>query len=993
MKFFSIQNLHALLLLVLMAWNNVPVCAEANAERTPEKVFSGELIRYPGPWAFQLGRSGIILVNDQDLEDLTDPDKKIDLSTSFNKQVESLRDICERAKQHAHRTLIIAFDQFFSQYRPGQQTPRKLTPDMDEYIEKMAKIAQFAQGYGLGLELSLLSPLEVGTAYAQRTGESGKWMHYRKGLRDPETGAYSVQLWQQKKWANNKGAILLQDVGVRVFAFKERRIGGTPYLAVDPTGIVEITPSAQVERWPSMAVDRGDYRAERIRVYGEGMKDIGPLDRVLIVQQYKTPEMDYFSENAFPFLQNLVDKYIDAGIQLNALYSDEMHIQQDWGYFNHHDNGEFAMRYVSDGFAQSFAKEYGKEFGDFARYMIYFTEGQEDFRNDMLAKQPMQHVFGASVEDIRRTALFRSRYYRMLQDGVVDLFSKAKKHAEKRYGYLLHSVAHATWAESPTIDLWDGGQGHHYRSNYEYTSDFVWSNTVHQAASACSDYFRWGDFLTGNGNDHCECGWLDRNYTGIALASSTGIINEIPLSYAAHWGMPGELARRRSSLVSAAGASGAPAFSIVQDSQHRDVDILTLYPIDLVAVDEHFGSWMTQYAYSNYITQSKLLEMGEIKGGAIEIAGRRFTTLTIAFEPFPSKTFLDFIEKFAAVGGRVIWSGPPPVLSREGENILARWQEIFGVDYDPGLNEGRIAVGKKVQFSGLFSHIEPQIVMTHFLVDRIYPVSPRDSSQAVASVQNQVVGTHKKGENGGSLTFLGFRPRDDQAQSLGYDIHTWFDVLTALGAYPASGKFTGINDNTEFLSRTSDYLVCRFPNGSVGLANHLKAVEENWDGGFARNEERDKQYLDRFPPPSEAIHLQEMKIDGHAISYDGSRVVSYQIDKKGELIAFAGHDCQRISIDGKEYSFTDKPFPLISFAPVPENRYVPGGAFYLIQIHGIGEVRFPIGVPSGDLECVAEGPTPGSRGEIVPHTYQDGILTVSNTPSSNGRWIYVLNRG
>ena len=66
---------------------------------------------------------------------------------------------------------------------------------------------------------------------------------------------------------------------------------------------------------------------------------------------------------------------------------------------------------------------------------------------------------------------------------------------------------------------------------------------MHQAASACSDYFKWGDFLTGNGNDHAEGGWLDRNYFALALGCSTGILNEVPYSYAAHWGMPGPISR------------------------------------------------------------------------------------------------------------------------------------------------------------------------------------------------------------------------------------------------------------------------------------------------------------------------------------------------------------------------------------------------------------------------------------------------------------------
>ena len=45
-----------------------------------------------------------------------------------------------------------------------------------------------------------------------------------------------------------------------------------------------------------------------------------------------------------------------AGVKLNGLYADEMHIQQDWAYFNHHDHGEFALRYVSPGLAKEYAR-------------------------------------------------------------------------------------------------------------------------------------------------------------------------------------------------------------------------------------------------------------------------------------------------------------------------------------------------------------------------------------------------------------------------------------------------------------------------------------------------------------------------------------------------------------------------------------------------------------------------------------------------------------
>ena len=34
-----------------------------------ENVYRGELVSYPGPWSFQIGKSAIILVSDKQLED------------------------------------------------------------------------------------------------------------------------------------------------------------------------------------------------------------------------------------------------------------------------------------------------------------------------------------------------------------------------------------------------------------------------------------------------------------------------------------------------------------------------------------------------------------------------------------------------------------------------------------------------------------------------------------------------------------------------------------------------------------------------------------------------------------------------------------------------------------------------------------------------------------------------------------------------------------
>ena len=99
----------------------------AEARQLPEAALT-----FPGPWQFSVPKGGIILVSDQQLEDLQDPDKEVDLSLSKTPNVTTLRKICEGAKAQGARTVILAFDEFWSQYRKGQGgKPRQLLPDTE----------------------------------------------------------------------------------------------------------------------------------------------------------------------------------------------------------------------------------------------------------------------------------------------------------------------------------------------------------------------------------------------------------------------------------------------------------------------------------------------------------------------------------------------------------------------------------------------------------------------------------------------------------------------------------------------------------------------------------------------------------------------------------------------------------------------------------------------------------------------------------------------
>ena len=70
----------------------------AMTARVPEDVHRAELASFPGPWSFQLGKAGIILVSDEELDALCDPDKVIDMSCTFDRVERSLRQVCEEAQ-------------------------------------------------------------------------------------------------------------------------------------------------------------------------------------------------------------------------------------------------------------------------------------------------------------------------------------------------------------------------------------------------------------------------------------------------------------------------------------------------------------------------------------------------------------------------------------------------------------------------------------------------------------------------------------------------------------------------------------------------------------------------------------------------------------------------------------------------------------------------------------------------------------------------------
>lgn len=910
----------------------------------------------------------IILTSDQQLTDLAeDPDRKIDNTTGFQKSYQSLREIVQSNKRCGNSYFAVAFDEFFRQYRDDRSTTRELTPDMDEYVEKIACVSAFAKKEaGLGLELSLLSPLELGQAYRHQTGHSGQWVTFKVGRRNKQDGKFSVNMWQQLQWNNNKGITLLSLRGIRAYAFREEYISpGLIY--VNPDDILPLR-DLHYEVLDSEGV------TQQIRVYGEE-KNYEDYDRVLLILESESQEMDYFADDALPFLKNLLKKYHDKGVDIRALYSDEMHIQQDWNYHGHHEDGQLNMRYLTPAMQKKYEEKFHHPFDE--RYMLYFCTQPHTFDHGVDALRDQEYVMGKTPYDIQRTYLLRDRYYHMLQNHVVDLFCAAKKFGEELFGRELRTSAHSSWAQSPTIDSWQTRRS--YQAYYEYTPNFLWSNTVHQASAACYDYFKWGEYLQPTGNDFCEGGWLDRDYYGAAMAASIAVINKYPNAYAAAWGMPNEVLERKMAINYAFGCQPPHDIQMVTGNVIRDIEVLILYPMDLVSVNQRFGSWMVQYGYANYLTSDQLLKLGSITSdGHIRVCEKQYGTIVVPFQPLPESGLLSLLHQFASQGGKVVWCSAPPLLDKDGKECSTEWENLFGAHYEPTISMGEEAVGHRIRFIGALGDVPIQEVSSDLFIDYVYPVQKKmDKVETVATLDGQTVGTLRHFEGGGIACYCGFRPRDDQSQSLGYESRTLFEMLNALNAYPSTGTFKDRNDNPSYIARTTDFFATRFPCGTTMIVRHYRTHKESWDGNFSRDAERDAEYLRQNPLPSDSLKLEGLCISGHRIDYEGRLRMAFRVQDR-VLDTFYGDRCTGIRIDGKRYDFSDNPIGHLVFAPA-----VAGEKGHLqLRVSGLeGELRIPVGT--------AKHATVSCGQEVLDSYIRRGMVCFTPTSGMMGKTIEI----
>jgi len=806
----------------------------------------------------------------------------------------SLIDLCKAGQARGAKRIDVSYDFFFG----GKE--RKSFPDSELTVKAYKVIHDVAKKYGLGFSASIVSPLDTGGGYVKTHENAGFTMQYKEGLIE-EDGTYEVNMDFQTQWTNNKGPMNHVLSEVRVYAFNEERIGDTPYFYVDPNAISDISNTASYEiDASSIRVSRDAYGHGDIRIRGKA-ENIRK-NRCMVVLIYKTTEIDYFAEDALSYMKSIVDLHAENGITYEGFYADEMHIQFDWDVIEHFAETEVNTRYMTRSMAKAYAQMYGAEFEDFPKYLLYFAYKHHTFLPGKEGQVLAQHVFGKTEEDIVRTWQFRRRYYELLHRQVVNLCNRTKEHAEKLFQNTIMTTGHSTWQECPTADRFYGEQNfstplEEEHSLYDYTPEFVWSASIRENISACHDHFKWGEYLCCIGTDIPEGGFLDRNYYGAAFTSSLAVLNRFPMAYYCIWGAPDPIKERVGEVGVTFGhyanyfKSYEFGHNLMQGYTSRISEILTVCPMDLNSVEERFGTWMVQYGYTDYITEEKLLEYAKKPDGKqLHVRDRKYNALVVTYAPLLSKKALELIQDYVRSGGTVIWCASPAVCTENGEQQL--FMSIFGLSAVNVLGVKR--KGASVRFTGL-ENVPDMEILTDLRPDFVYPVNIKDAKE-IAFIGNECVGKMLEYEGGGKAVCLGFRARDDQSASTGKDVDTLFRILMSLGCYDKIGP--------EASSRPaqSRYIMNRFPNGTVSLANHSRHVKERgWDRGFYRDEASDNEYMKNVPVPSREIHLDEEEILGHRIRYSGEGALSYRYTDTDGLTGLVGKNTTGIAVDGKEY--------------------------------------------------------------------------------------------
>jgi hypothetical protein len=121
--------------------------------------------------------------------------------------------------------------------------------------------------------------------------------------------------------------------------------------------------------------------------------------------------------------------------------------------------------------------------------------------------------------------------------------------------------------------------------------------------------------------------------------------------------------------------------------------------------------------------------------------------------------------------------------------------------------------------------------------------------------------------------------------------------------------------------------------------------------------------------------LKNLKINGHQLTYNGKLTLTFCTDAANKLIAFEGHSCKEVTVDGILYMFSKNPFETITFAPDPEKP-----AQYFAMLRGEGIVQLTNPLAKGKMITVST-----LDNQKIPYKIVDGKIELNITSEISGK--------
>jgi hypothetical protein len=128
--------------------------------------------------------------------------------------------------------------------------------------------------------------------------------------------------------------------------------------------------------------------------------------------------------------------------------------------------------------------------------------------------------------------------------------------------------------------------------------------------------------------------------------------------------------------------------------------------------------------------------------------------------------------------------------------------------------------------------------------------------------------------------------------------------------------------------------------------------------------------------------LHDYSVNGHRVDYQGNLIVAFRLGADDSLTAFGGYDCASIRINGRAYTFAERPMPHLAWAPVTTARRVPNGAVMELWVHGQGSVKVPAPAELTNPRLVFQGARLDSPGSSIPVKVENGNVTFQ----ADDRW-------